>query len=130
MEGNGGSGGRIVFNVNEETALMDGFAFAYGGVNPKYQQSQQFCLNGAPGSIYFTKSRTLQIKGFAQIKTPMKTPVITDKVDQLQNPILIDVSQNVNLAPYSYEQDGKNMSHLNAEEITIRDGAIISSPIT
>ena len=63
--GNGGSGGRIIFNVEQENPLQDSMAFTYGGVNPQNEQKQQYCLNGAPGTIYFTRSKTLQVKGFA-----------------------------------------------------------------
>ena len=66
-------------------------AFSYGGINAKYDTSQQYCLNGASGTIYFNNSGSLVLRGQSAIKTPMKTPVKTFE-NSSNNPYLLIAS--------------------------------------
>lgn len=88
--------------------------------------SQQFCLNGASGSVYFPRSDTVYFRGYLQIPTAMKSPLATSP---LSKPKQVTASFLVNLGikALNNEVENKYIHHITASHIQIDNGASLVS---
>jgi len=117
-EGEGGSGGRFVLNHNQSESSLASLVDSYGGSNPKYLTSLQYCLNGAPGTVFLATTQMIIVKGNCQVVTPMKTPIIAQKETTSSTHNLV-ATNCVNIAPANYTLDGKNRTDFFLGNLTI-----------